>query len=329
MNCPGCLKEGHETFCRPCRRRLFEGKKVAHVLTFTRPMYNQARLAATERLSISGIQTKMPLRLEGRQLTITESGGAYLLKPIPHGEFQRLDAVPANEHLTMQMARQVFGISVADNALVHFADGEPAYLVRRFDIQKDGTRCLQEDFAQIAQRSEELHGLNYKYDFSYEGIGDLIRRHVAAYQVEMEKFVRLVAFNYFVHNGDAHLKNFSLMRNDQYGDYVLTPAYDLLSTRLHVPHEPRTALTLFKDDLVTKSFEANGFYAYDDFHELAGRLGLHSARFGRMMRSFQERQDDVFSLIERSALSDESKELYKRGVQDAVKALTYSHTGLV
>src|SRR5207248_7188550 len=129
-------------------------------------------------MSISGIQTKISLALHDGRLEMVKSGGQYILKPRPHGAFQRLDMVPINEHLTMQIARQVFKIHAAENALVAFEDGEIAYLVRRFDIQPDGQRSLQEDFAQIAGRSEEAHGKNYKYDGSYEEIGQLIRRHV-------------------------------------------------------------------------------------------------------------------------------------------------------
>ena len=48
------------------------------------------------------------------QLEMVDSGGRYLLKPIPHGTLQRLNVLPINEHLTMQMARQVFDIEVAE-----------------------------------------------------------------------------------------------------------------------------------------------------------------------------------------------------------------------
>lgn len=326
--CPGCLKAGQDTFCPSCRKRLFGGRKVPHVLPFSRPAYDQARLAVpTGRLSISGVQTKMPLALHSRRLELTEAGGQFLLKPIPRGEFQRLDAVPANEHLTMQIARQVFGIAVAENALVAFADGEPAYLVRRFDIHDDGSRALQEDFAQIASRTEETHGKNYKYDGSYEEIAALIRRHVAAYPVALERFFQLVVFNYLVHNGDAHLRNFSLIRNDRYGDCTLTPAYDLLNTRLHVPHETRTALALFQDGYETDSFKANAFYAYDDFREFARRLGLRDARFIRTMRAFIDKGEAVASLIDRSRLPEECKPLYKSHVRESIQALSYSFGG--
>ncbi len=36
-NCPGCLREGHSTYCQSCRKRLFGGKKVCHVLPFLGP----------------------------------------------------------------------------------------------------------------------------------------------------------------------------------------------------------------------------------------------------------------------------------------------------
>jgi serine/threonine-protein kinase HipA len=324
-NCPGCLKEGYSTYCQPCRKRLFGGKKVSCVLPFSRPAYNQTKLATTgKRLSISGIQTKMSLVLREGRLNMTETGGQYILKPIPYGEFQQLDMVPVNENLTMQIARQVFGIRVAENALVEFEGGELAYLVRRFDVQEDGSRHLQEDFAQIAQRSEESHGKNYKYDSSYEEIGDLIRKYVAAHQVEMEKFLHLVVFNYLVHNGDAHLKNFSLIRNEESGDYTLSPAYDLLCTRLHAPDETRTALDLFKDDFETESYTINAYYAYDDFQELANRLGLHPGRFKRFMQSAVSKEPGIFSLVDRSALSEECKQVYKDSVRDSIRALSYS-----
>jgi serine/threonine-protein kinase HipA len=141
----------------------------------------------------------------------------------------------------------------------------------------------------------------------------------------MEKFLHLVVFNYVVHNGDAHLKNFSLIRNEQGGDYTLTPAYDLLNTRLHVPTESRTALGLFKGDFETESHRINGFYAYDDFQELANRLGLHPGRFQRFMQAVVRKEPEVFSLVDRSMLSEQCRQLYKDHVSDSLRALSYSY----
>ncbi len=323
--CAGCFKESLAPFCVACRRRLFDGKKVASVLPFTRPAYNETKLNITDqRISISGVQTKISLVLKNQQLEMTESGGQYILKPIPNSELELTHLIPINEHLTMQMARQIFEIDTAVNALVQFADKEPAYLVRRFDVHSDGSRSLQEDFAQVATMSEETHGKNYKYDYSYEQIGELIKKYVAASKVDLEKFFKLVLFNYVVHNGDAHLKNFSLIRHDATGEYRLAPAYDLLNTRLHVPNESRTALDLFQDDYETPSFKANGYCAYDEFVEFAKRLGLVETRYQRFIQEFIDGQEKMNRFIDRSALPDAAKDSYKKQVQSSVNALGYS-----
>ena len=124
------------------------------------------------------------------------------------------------------------------------------------------------------------------------------------------------------------MKNFSLIRNEETGEYNLTPAYDLLNTRLHLPNESRTALELFKDDFETESYKANAFYAYDDFVVFAQRLGLVERRYKRILESFIAKQEGVFSLIDCSILPEESKELYKGHVTNSGQALSYSFSGL-
>src|SRR5208282_807749 len=115
------------------------------------------------------------------------------------------------EHVTMQIANQVYKITTAENGLVFFSNDEPAYITRRFDIVSNGVKLGKEDFASLAGKTEENAGLNFKYDYSYEEIAVLIKQHVAAWKIEMEKFYSLVVFNFMFSNGDAHLKNFSIL----------------------------------------------------------------------------------------------------------------------
>lgn len=324
--CPGCLKDGETGFCRKCRANLFNGKRVDHVLPFTRPEYNRVKIEQTGRISISGVQSKHSLKLNGNRLELTDSGGQYILKPIPQGPFENLDFMPANEHCTMQLARQVFTIQTAECAVVFFNDdNSPAFLSKRFDVLPDGTRLQQEDFAQIAQMSEETHGNNYKYDISYEEIAILFKRYASAYQIEIEKFFNLILFNYLIHNGDAHLKNFSLYRNPaQYSTYLLTPAYDLLNTRLHLPNETTMALPLFKDDYHTESYKRNGFYAHDDFFEFGIKIGITENRANRFLDTIVGYDTEMEALIQRSFLGDELTEQYVEMVSERRKALSYS-----
>ena len=91
----------------------------------------------------------------------------------------------------------------------------------------------EEDFASLAGKTSNTHGKDFKYTGSYEDAAMLLRKNVAAWQVQMADFFALVLFNYLFSNGDAHLKNFSLQQTVS-GDYILTPAYDLLNTSIHI-----------------------------------------------------------------------------------------------
>ncbi len=263
MNCFGCLKDGVNGYCNKCLKELFDKTNVSPVLTFNSPesenheLYNNF----SKRISISGVQLKYSLKLVDNKLELTDSKGQYILKPIPVGLFDNLDQAPANEHLTMQIARQIFNIPIPANALVYFKDKAPAYIVKRFDRIDDNRKAQQEDFAQLAGMTSENHGNDYKYRFSYEEIGKLIKKHIPTYKIELEKFFKLVLFNYVFSNGDAHLKNFSVIQSLE-KDYILSPAYDLLCTRLHLSNDTDLALHLFEAGFSTTYLKL-GFYVYE------------------------------------------------------------------
>lgn len=324
--CHSCLKPGAAAFCSRCRKALFSGARVGPGLPFSRPDYNRRKLEHVGRLSISGVQSKHSLKLAGGNLELTEEGGEYILKPVPAGELENLHAMPANEHVTMQIARQIFGLETAECAIVFFkADETPAYLTKRFDIRPDGTRFQQEDFAQIAQVSEPANGKNYKYEFSYEKIAALMKKHVSAYGVEAEKFFKLILFNYLIHNGDAHIKNFSLFNDPAIHGYRLTPAYDLLNTRLHLPNETALALDLFDADFKTESYRVNGFYAKDDFTEFGRKIGIEPRRAERFITEIAARQAEIAAFLAGSFLDDFLKARYSDLVKERIKALSYSY----
>ena len=326
-SCHGCLKAAKGDFCGSCLRALFKGRDVSHILPFSKPEYRRKKLEQAGRISISGVQTKHSLRLAGKRLELTDRDGEYILKPIPFGDLDHLPQMPANEHVSMQLARQVFGLQIALNALVQFRDGEPAYLTKRFDRNPDGTRIQQEDFAQIAEMTEETHGKDYKYGLSYEEIGGLIKKNVGPYAVESEKFFRLVLFNYLIHNGDAHIKNFSLLRDPEQGILLLTPAYDLANTRIHLPHESDTALDLFKDGFATESFRENAFLAKDDFMEFGRRLGLKEARVAAALAEFAHGVGEMEGLLARSFLEAPLRRKYLELARDRAGRLAYGFSG--
>lgn len=313
--CPGTLAEGFTTYSPVCIRHLFHTKKVSHVLPYDTPMKDEGVaeqfMENRKRISISGVQEKLSLVLEKNNLRLTTAGeqGTYILKPIPR-DLKKVDQVPANEHVTMQLAKQVYGIPVAENAIIFFKDGSPAYITKRFDVNADGTKWGKEDFATLAGKTKDNAGPDFKYEYSYEELGLLFQRYVAAWKIEIEKYFVLVVFNYAFSNGDAHLKNFSLLENKS-GDYLMSPAYDLVNTRLHV-EDTDFALSrkLFADNYQSPAWKKNGHATAVDFLEFGKRIGMLESRCTKLLAPFLEKQSAVESLVNRSFLDASSKKTY-------------------
>jgi serine/threonine-protein kinase HipA len=204
----------------------------------------------------------------------------------------------------------VYGIQTALNGLIFFKDGSPAYITRRFDVKPDGGKWAKEDFATLAGKSKQTGGADFKYDYSYEQAGELISKYVPASRIEMEKFFSLVIFNYLFSNGDAHLKNFALLETAS-GDHLLSPAYDLVNTHIHVS-DTDFALNrgLFKDVFKSTAFLRNAHPGREDFLELGRRLGIDAIRAEKILFPFLQKQDKVDVLIQRSFLDDPTKKAY-------------------
>lgn len=313
--CPGTLAEGYNSYSNLCLRKLYNGKKVNHILPYNSPKSNDDNAAIfienRKRISISGVQEKMSLLLDKNKLRLTKEGekGTYILKPIPI-DLKKVSQVPANEHLTMQIARQVYDIITAENALIFFKTGEPAYITKRFDVKEDGTKWGKEDFATLAGKTTENAGANFKYDYSYEELASLLKKYSPSYIIEIEKLYKLIVFNYLFSNGDAHLKNFSLLETAN-GDYTLSPAYDLINTRIHVD-DSDFALSkgLFKDNYVSKEKSKSGKCGLEDFIEFAIRIGIEKENAEKLLAPFLANQELVVKLIENSYLDEATKRAY-------------------
>ena len=185
--CPGTLAEGYSTYSATCLRSMFNEKKVSHVLPFESPQQNEEVVGLfmenMKYLSISGVQQKLSLIQEKKTLRLTKvkEQGTHILKPIP-SFLKKANMLPANEHLTMLIARKVYNISTAENAMIFFQDGTPAYITKRFDVKAGGGKWGKEDFATLAGKTKS-NSENYKYEFSYEELGLLIKKNVPAWVV--------------------------------------------------------------------------------------------------------------------------------------------------
>ena len=317
--CPGTLAEGYDTYSRTCLNRVFGGHKVHHVLPYDSPATNQETddlfAENRKRISISGVQEKFSVLLEKNKLRLINEGeyGAYILKPIP-GAGKNADQMPANEHLTMQIARQVYSIETAENTLIFFKNGSPAYITRRFDVKEDGSKWAQDDFASLAGRTPQTHGEHYKYLGSYFELFELIKAHLPAYKLEAPKLFKLLLFNYLFSNGDAHFKNFSLLETPL-GDYRLSPAYDLLNSRIHIEDKDFA----LDDGLLPRNL-ARG-KVLQQFHTLAQHAGLSDKQVNDIFSLLTSGRNKVETLVGASFLSEKLKRNYWQAYQSRIKKL--------
>lgn len=327
MQCHGCHKNDIDGYCNNCRRRLFDGHRVHPILPFSTPKADNLALyqEKTKHLSISGVQLKYSVKREGKELILTEKGGQYILKPIPPStHLIDQEQAPENEHLTMQIAAQLFDINTAVNGLIYFNDGAPAYLTKRFDLRPGGLKYQQEDMAQLSGRTRFTHGEDFKYNGTYEDIGQLIRQYVGAYMPALEEFFRVVFFNYLFSNGDAHLKNFSLIQTP-IGDYQLAPAYDLMCTVLHTQMESDTALDLYDQSMDGPFYGSYGYYGQPEFRELSNRLGILPIRRDRMLTQLISATDKVEKMVGQSFLSEQAKAKYLYAYKEKLYRMAQTH----
>ena len=191
------------------------------------------------RFSLAGVQLKMSAILKaGGGLTIPAGGvGGDCIVKLP-GTGMR--AVPENEFAMMTLAAKI-GISVPEVWLVtlDMVSGlpeemrdwtAPALAVRRFDRRDGGVRVHMEDFAQAFGKFPES-----KYEgHSYANIAAALAATTANGREEAMAFVRRAVFSALIGNGDAHLKNWSVLYDDP-ARPSLSPAYDLVSTLPYIP----------------------------------------------------------------------------------------------
>ena len=319
-NCPGTLAKGFNTYSRTCLNRVFRGKAVFHVLPYDSPasnpetdeLFDQSR----KRISISGVQEKFSVLLEKNKLRLINEGerGTYILKPIP-GFGKKPDQMPANEHLTLQIARQIYGIETAENALIFFKNGFPAYITKRFDFKEDGTKLAQDDFASLAGRTPQTHGEHFKYLGNYFELFQLMKEHLSTYKTEAPKLLKILVFNFLFSNGDAHFKNFSILETPM-GDYRLSPAYDLLNSRIHIDDKDFA----LDDGLLPRNLAQGKIMV--QFSKLAENAEISEKVFNDIMSLMVSKSADVEKLVAVSFLNDSTKRNYWQSYSGRLKQLS-------
>ncbi len=280
-----------------CNKR-FYGQLNTPVLQYN--FDNLEALAAKviqSQMAVTGVQAKISLSLYRKEdknltkkLTIVGLYGDYILKP-PSKYYQQL---PELESVTMHMAR-VCGLQVVPHSLIYLQDNTLCYITKRIDRTRK-TKLHLEDMCQLSERLTED-----KYKGSHEQVAKLILKYSSNPLLDVSNFYELVLFSFFTGNADMHLKNFSLLKNEQ-DVYQLSPAYDLVPTALVNPaDDEELALTLNAKKRKLK---------YLDFLAAYERCGLSKKVLDNTLELFTYCKPELFEVLDKSFVNEEFKEKY-------------------
>jgi len=254
-------------------------------------------------IAVPGVQPKLSLSLvkntiqdgdKGRLTVVGALGGNYIFKP-PSDHFPEM---PENEHLTMRIA-EAFGINVVKSSLIRLKSGELSYITKRIDRTDTGEKIHMLDMFQITEAFD-------KYKGSMEKIGKALNEYSDNTLLDKFYFLELAVFCFLTGNNDMHLKNFSMIF--QNNNWTLSPAYDLLNVAIANPEDTEElALTL-----EGKKRKLD----WEHFQRLGLLLGLNTKQINGMANRFQKGKSVALQWIDRSFLSDEYKEKYRNLLEE-------------
>jgi len=292
------IRDGYHT---RCSRRLFDSLKPPTVPFGSKDITEEAQ-KMVGKMSISGVQPKLSVihDREKHQLIVVERGGFYILKP----PTDRFELLPENENLCMNIA-SLYGVEIPPHGLLPLMDGTFAYVVKRFDRLKNGSKLQQEDFQQLLQTND-------KYDGSYERIANFIKKHSDVPGLDLIRLFERALLFYAVGNGDAHLKNFSLLRQEEVG-YQLSPAYDIVNSRI--------ALSGEKEEMCLSIQGKKNGISGDDFKRLSEHFGLNRKQVDNSLARLHDLKPGIDQMIGDSFLSAPLKERFLAVVSERMARL--------
>ena len=304
------LEEGQVDYHPSCARKFF-GNETVPVFPYTRDnMSDLARQVIRTSASVTGVQAKMSLDVnrggknEPAKFTIVGLWGKYIFKP----RSERYPCLPELEDLTMKMA-EAARIRTARHTLIRLADGELGYLTLRMDRGRKGEKISMLDMCQLSNRLTE-----HKYYGIYQQLAETVKKFSSAPMLDVQRYWEVVLFSWITGNSDMHCKNFSLVDSGG-GEYVLSPAYDLLAVLLADPEDTEEMAMSFTVGGGKNGFDRNTFMT------AFTQSGISAAVADKMIRRMKSCLPIWKGLIGQSFLPDQMKADYGRLLEKRIKLL--------
>lgn len=293
-----------------CCQNLFNSNQAPEISIAKKEIEKLAIENINKKLAVTGAQKKLSIGISvGSKYTsprltfIGALSGQYILKP----QSNDYPYMPELEALTMQLA-QTCGINVAKNGLIFLKDKTLAYITKRFD-RMNNKKIACEDLCQLSEVLTEQ-----KYRSTAEKTAKVIKKYATFPGDELLKYFEITLFSFITGNADMHLKNFSLLTNKN-GITQLSPAYDLISTRLLIPIQDDS------EELVLSINGKKSNIKRTDFEFLANNIGINQKSFNFILNKIISEKENFINLINNSYISDKMKEEYINLIEDRIARL--------
>ncbi|WP_158160871.1 type II toxin-antitoxin system HipA family toxin [Grimontia hollisae] len=194
---------------------------------------------ADTKFSLAGVQMKFSSsHLDGRYHIDQEISDDMWIIKTPSTVHK---GVPVNEYTCMKLA-EAAGADIPEVRLIELTeleglpnirlpDEQYAYGIKRFDRSEKG-RIHTEDFAQVfgLYPSDKYQRVNY------EQLGGVLYQSSAERLKDIQQMARRLLINILLGNGDAHLKNWTLIYSDAFSPR-LSPLYDVVFTSPYIDND--------------------------------------------------------------------------------------------
>lgn len=194
---------------------------------------------ADTKFSLAGVQMKFSSsHLDGRYHIDQEISDNMWIIKTPSTVHK---GVPVNEYTCMKLA-EVAGADIPEIRLIELKeleglpsirlpDEQYAYGIKRFD-RSDKGRIHSEDFAQVfgLYPSDKYQRVNY------EQLASVLYQSSSERLKDIQQMARRLLINILLGNGDAHLKNWTLIYSDAFSPR-LSPLYDVVFTSPYIKND--------------------------------------------------------------------------------------------
>lgn len=193
----------------------------------TNDTFNNLLQTFLNKNAISGVQPKTIALLKDKEKIDTKE---YIIKTWGD-EYQDL---ALNEYFCLK-AVEKSGVKIAN---VQLSKNNKFLIVEKFTLKNDSSFYGFEEVLSLMDKNKES-----KYDGSYEQVAKIIYSYTTNKKESMIAFYKTVVMNYLLKNGDAHLKNFGLLFDDDFKNIFYSPVYDVVNTVVYI-HKDKPALML-------------------------------------------------------------------------------------